>query len=155
MNRMDKIKDLDLYLLLGVDPDANKTVIKKAFRKKALTCHPDKNPDNPQAADLFYQLSEALAVLTDEKAKAAYDKLLKARKRREIKGATTEGFSRCFSCKLDSKDLIKEKKTLKACGRCKIALYCSSSCQNAHYSGHKITCLEFIEKPRKEGKVIY
>ena len=79
---MDKIKDLDLYLLLGVDPDADKILIKKAYRKKALTCHPDKNPDNPEAADLFYQLSEALAVLTDEKAKAAYDKLLKARKRR-------------------------------------------------------------------------
>ena len=85
---MDKIKDLDLYLLLGIDPDANQAVIKKAYRKKALSCHPDKNPDNPKAADLFSQLSEALAVLTDEKAKAAYDKLLKARKRREIKGAT-------------------------------------------------------------------
>ena len=85
---MDKIKDLDLYLLLGVNPDADQAVIKKAYRKKALTCHPDKNPDNPKAADLFSQLSEALAVLTDEKAKATYDKLLKARKRREIKGAT-------------------------------------------------------------------
>lgn len=83
---MDKVKDLDLYLLLGVDPDADETVIKKAYRKKALTCHPDKNPDNPKAAEIFHQLSEALAVLTDEKAKAAYDNLLKARKRREIEG---------------------------------------------------------------------
>ena len=83
---MDKVKDLDLYLLLGVDPDADETVIKKAYRKKALTCHPDKNPDNPKAAELFHQLSEAIAVLTDEKAKAAYDNLLKARKRREIEG---------------------------------------------------------------------
>ena len=83
---MDKVKDVDLYLLLGVDPDADETVIKKAYRKKALTCHPDKNPDNPKAAEIFHQLSEALAVLTDEKAKAAYDNLLKARKRREIEG---------------------------------------------------------------------
>jgi len=81
---MDKVKDLDLYLLLGVEPDADESVIKKAYRKKALTCHPDKNPDNPKAAELFHQLSEALAVLTDEKAKTAYDNLLKARKRREL-----------------------------------------------------------------------
>ena len=81
---MEKVKDLDLYLLLGVDPDADESTIKKAYRKKALTCHPDKNPDNPKAAELFHQLSEALAVLTDEKAKTAYDNLLKARKRREL-----------------------------------------------------------------------
>ena len=81
---MEKVKDLDLYLLLGVDPDADESTIKKAYRKKALTCHPDKNPDNPKAAELFHQLSDAIAVLSDEKAKAAYDNLLKARNRREL-----------------------------------------------------------------------
>uniref|UniRef100_A0ACB8G4D5 DnaJ (Hsp40), sub C, member 17 n=1 Tax=Sphaerodactylus townsendi TaxID=933632 RepID=A0ACB8G4D5_9SAUR len=55
-------------------------VIKKAYRQKALTCHPDKNPDNPKAAELFHQLSQALAVLTDAAARAAYDKVRKAKK---------------------------------------------------------------------------
>ena len=82
---MEKVKDLDLYLLLGVDSEADESVIKKAYRKKALTCHPDKNPDNPKAAELFHQLSEALAVLTDEKARKAYDNLLKAKKANELR----------------------------------------------------------------------
>uniref|UniRef100_A0A8D0CDY7 DnaJ heat shock protein family (Hsp40) member C17 n=1 Tax=Salvator merianae TaxID=96440 RepID=A0A8D0CDY7_SALMN len=54
--------------------------IKKSYRQKALTCHPDKNPDNPRAAELFHQLSQALAVLTDAAARAAYDKVRKAKK---------------------------------------------------------------------------
>jgi len=80
---MDKLKDL--YLLLGVDPEAEESVIKKSYRKKALSCHPDKNPDNPKAAELFHQLSEALNVLTDEKARKAYDNVLKAKKANELR----------------------------------------------------------------------
>ena len=38
--------DIDLYALLEVEIDADEKAIKKAYRKKALTCHPDKNPDN-------------------------------------------------------------------------------------------------------------
>uniref|UniRef100_H3B8T6 DnaJ homolog subfamily C member 17 n=1 Tax=Latimeria chalumnae TaxID=7897 RepID=H3B8T6_LATCH len=57
--------------------------IKKAYRQKALTCHPDKNPDNPRAAELFHQLSQALEVLTDAAARAAYDKVRKAKKQAE------------------------------------------------------------------------
>lgn len=45
--------------------------IKKAYRKKALTCHPDKNPDNPRAAELFHELSRALEILTDTKARVS------------------------------------------------------------------------------------
>uniref|UniRef100_A0A8B9II00 DnaJ heat shock protein family (Hsp40) member C17 n=1 Tax=Anser cygnoides TaxID=8845 RepID=A0A8B9II00_ANSCY len=52
----------------------------KSYRQKALTCHPDKNPDNPRAAEVFHQLSQALAVLTDAAARAAYDKVRKAKK---------------------------------------------------------------------------
>uniref|UniRef100_A0A8V0ZV47 DnaJ heat shock protein family (Hsp40) member C17 n=1 Tax=Gallus gallus TaxID=9031 RepID=A0A8V0ZV47_CHICK len=40
---------LDLYGLLGVGEKASEKEVKKAYRQKALTCHPDKNPDNPQA----------------------------------------------------------------------------------------------------------
>uniref|UniRef100_A0A667YUM7 DnaJ (Hsp40) homolog, subfamily C, member 17 n=1 Tax=Myripristis murdjan TaxID=586833 RepID=A0A667YUM7_9TELE len=57
--------------------------IKKAYRQKALTCHPDKNPDNPKAAELFHQLSQALEVLTDAAARAAYDKICAAKKQAE------------------------------------------------------------------------
>ncbi|XP_010623004.1 dnaJ homolog subfamily C member 17 isoform X4 [Fukomys damarensis] len=61
-------------------PASSETQVKKAYRQKALSCHPDKNPDNPRAAELFHQLSQALEVLTDAAARAAYDKVRKAKK---------------------------------------------------------------------------
>ena len=82
---MNKVKDLDLYLLLEVSPEASEKDIRKAYRKKALKCHPDKNPDDPTAAQLFHQLSEALEVLTDAAARKAYDNVLKARKANELR----------------------------------------------------------------------
>ena len=81
---MNKIKDLDLYLLLEVPPEAAEKDIRKAYRKKALKCHPDKT-DDPKAAEQFHQLSEALEVLTDPAARKAYDNVLKARKANELR----------------------------------------------------------------------
>uniref|UniRef100_A0AAY4CL33 DnaJ homolog subfamily C member 17 n=1 Tax=Denticeps clupeoides TaxID=299321 RepID=A0AAY4CL33_9TELE len=78
-----ELLQLDLYALLGVDGTASTKEIKKAYRQKALTCHPDKNPDNPKAAELFHQLSQALEVLTDAAARAAYDKVRAAKKQAE------------------------------------------------------------------------
>ncbi|KAI6057264.1 dnaJ homolog subfamily C member 17 [Marmota monax] len=71
---------MDLYALLGIEEKAANKEVKKAYRQKALSCHPDKNPDNPRAAELFHQLSQALEVLTDAAARAAYDKVRKAKK---------------------------------------------------------------------------
>ncbi|KAG7466319.1 hypothetical protein MATL_G00163780 [Megalops atlanticus] len=78
-----ELLQMDLYGLLGVEDAASEKEIKKAYRQKALTCHPDKNPDNPKAAELFHQLSQALEVLTDAAARAAYDKIRKAKKQAE------------------------------------------------------------------------
>lgn len=61
--------------------------IRKAYRKKALACHPDKNPDNPKAAELFHELSKALEILTDESARAAYDRVLNAKKAAALRHA--------------------------------------------------------------------
>uniref|UniRef100_A0A3P9JLQ6 DnaJ homolog subfamily C member 17 n=1 Tax=Oryzias latipes TaxID=8090 RepID=A0A3P9JLQ6_ORYLA len=85
-NMSGKAKDIlqmDLYGLLGIKSSATTKEIKKAYRKKALTCHPDKNPDNPKAAELFHQLSQALEVLADAAARAAYDKVCAAKKQAE------------------------------------------------------------------------
>ncbi|XP_026730103.1 dnaJ homolog subfamily C member 17 [Trichoplusia ni] len=73
------IEDVDLYALLDIPITATESEIKKAYRKKALTCHPDKNPDDPKAAEAFHSLSQALEILTDESARAAYDKVLRAK----------------------------------------------------------------------------
>lgn len=80
-----KCSDINYYEVLGIDIDAQESDIRKAYRKKALECHPDKNPDNPKAAELFHALSNALAILTDPTAKAAFDKVLKAKKAAELR----------------------------------------------------------------------
>lgn len=61
--------------------------IRKAYRKKALVCHPDKNPDNPKAAELFHELASALEILSDASARAAYDRVLNAKKAAALRHA--------------------------------------------------------------------
>ena len=84
---MKEFKDIDLYLLLETTQNASKDDIKKAYRKKALKCHPDKNPNNPHATKIFHQLQHALAILIDDAARKAYDSVLKARKTNELKNS--------------------------------------------------------------------
>ena len=73
MSDNEKAEDLDLYLLLEVSPEATKEEIKKAYHKKAVTCHPDKNPDNPKATQDFQTLLNAYTVLSDDNTRRAYD----------------------------------------------------------------------------------
>lgn len=65
----------DYYDILGVDRDASKDEIKKAYRKKAKKYHPDKNPDNTEEArKKFKRISEAYEVLADDEKRKRYDK---------------------------------------------------------------------------------
>lgn len=63
----------DYYEVLGVAREADQRTIKKAYRQKAMELHPDRNPDSPEAEELFKEASEAYAVLSDEQKKARYD----------------------------------------------------------------------------------
>lgn len=63
----------DYYDILGVDKNASDVDLKKAYRRQALIFHPDKNPDNPDAADKFKDVGEAYEVLSDSQARARYD----------------------------------------------------------------------------------
>jgi molecular chaperone DnaJ len=63
----------DYYDVLGVDKNADKATIKKAYRKLAMKFHPDKNPDNPAAEEKFKEASEAADALLDESKKSRYD----------------------------------------------------------------------------------
>eukprot|EP00930_Biecheleria_cincta_P008626 TRINITY_DN110140_c0_g1_i1.p1 TRINITY_DN110140_c0_g1~~TRINITY_DN110140_c0_g1_i1.p1 ORF type:complete len:622 (-),score=90.75 TRINITY_DN110140_c0_g1_i1:37-1902(-) len=49
----------DPYAILGVPPDATDAMIKSAFRKASVRCHPDRNPDDPDAAEKFRELTKA------------------------------------------------------------------------------------------------
>ena len=68
------VVDTAYYDLLGIQPTATATEIKKAYRKKSIQEHPDKNPDDPTATERFQAISEAYQVLSDETLRAKYDK---------------------------------------------------------------------------------
>ncbi len=64
----------DYYEILGISRDADKTEIKKAYRKMAIKYHPDKNPDDKEAENKFKEAAEAYEVLSDEQKRARYDR---------------------------------------------------------------------------------
>lgn len=63
----------DYYEVLEVGKNSSQEEIKKAYRKKAMQYHPDRNPGNKEAEDKFREATEAYEVLQDDQKKAAYD----------------------------------------------------------------------------------
>lgn len=65
----------DFYAVLGVSASATQDEIKKQYRKLAARYHPDKNPNDPKAADRFKEISEAYQVLGDADRRKQYDQM--------------------------------------------------------------------------------
>ncbi|WP_392486601.1 molecular chaperone DnaJ [Haloimpatiens sp. FM7315] len=63
----------DYYEVLGIEKGASEEEIKKAFRKKALKYHPDRNAGNKEAEEKFKEVNEAYQVLSDPQKKSQYD----------------------------------------------------------------------------------
>ena len=70
-NRLKMKKDF--YEILGLSKNADAAAIKKAYRKKAIEFHPDKNPGDAVAEENFKKAAEAYEILSDPQKKAKYD----------------------------------------------------------------------------------
>src|SRR5450830_1189700 len=63
----------DYYEVLGVSKNATAEEIKKAYRKKAIQFHPDKNPGDKASEEKFKEAAEAYEVLSDSDKRQRYD----------------------------------------------------------------------------------
>ena len=82
----------DYYQILDVAPDARPDDIKDSYRKLAFRYHPDRNRENPEAAEKMKQLNEAYAVLSDVGKRRQYDML-----RRQYGNSAQEKFRQSYS----------------------------------------------------------
>ena len=64
----------DYYEILEIGREASEQEVKSAYRKKAMQYHPDRNPDNHEAADRFKEAAEAYSVLSDQQKRSQYDR---------------------------------------------------------------------------------
>lgn len=72
-NHNNKVRDLEFYELLGVASGATAKEIKRGYYAKAKELHPDKNPDDEQAAEKFRKVNVAYQILSDDEKRDAYD----------------------------------------------------------------------------------
>ena len=83
----------DYYEVLGVERTATEEEIKKAYRKKAIQYHPDKNPGDKEAEEKFKEAAEAYDVLSNADKRARYDRYGHAGVSGSAAGGSAGGFS--------------------------------------------------------------
>ncbi|KAF5350869.1 hypothetical protein D9758_010501 [Tetrapyrgos nigripes] len=80
MSSLDE--DVNPYELLDLKTEATDPEIRKAYRQRSLKVHPDRNPNNPDAARLFHELTQAYELLLDPLRRLALDTKLRAKQAR-------------------------------------------------------------------------
>ena len=65
---------MNYYEILGISIEADENEIKSKYRKLAMKYHPDRNPDDKKAEEMFKKVSEAYEILGDKEKRKEYDK---------------------------------------------------------------------------------
>lgn len=119
MTLKDGKLDFDPYELLEITHEAEEKDVLRAYRKKALKWHPDKNPDKKEfgacfvscrtnvlfaAEKMFHKLSKALEVLTDKATRAALDNLRKAREQARVRHSQLDAKRKKFKEELEARE---------------------------------------------------
>ncbi|MEJ8553246.1 DnaJ domain-containing protein [Tepidibacter sp. Z1-5] len=84
----------NLYQILEIDKNASQSEIKKAYRKLAKKYHPDRNPNDKNACDIFREVAQAYEILSDEKKRKEYDDKLSNSKKTNKTNKTNNDFSK-------------------------------------------------------------
>ncbi|BDV02424.1 MAG: molecular chaperone DnaJ [Candidatus Hepatoplasma vulgare] len=97
----------DYYDILGVEKKATQEEIKKAYRKKAMLYHPDKNKGDKKAEDKFKEVNEAYEVLSSPERRNTYDRFGKEASQQQGFNRGAHGFSgfNDFSGNFNSEDI--------------------------------------------------
>ncbi|KAJ6774143.1 DNAJ HEAT SHOCK N-TERMINAL DOMAIN-CONTAINING PROTEIN [Salix purpurea] len=140
------VKETEYYDVLGVSPSASEEEIRKAYYLKARQVHPDKNQDDPLAAERFQVLGEAYQVLSDPLQRDAYDRNGKYCISRETMLDPTAVFALLES---DNPDKVHEKlKAVQKEREEKLARFLKDFL-NQHAQGDRIGFLRHAESEAK------
>ncbi|KAF9036495.1 DnaJ-domain-containing protein [Hymenopellis radicata] len=101
--------EVNPYELLSVEIEANEQTIRTAYRQRSLKVHPDRNPNNPDAARKFHELNQAYELLLDPLRRLALDAKLRIKEARKTRFKTYDNKRKVLVEELEEREKAFKK----------------------------------------------